>query len=141
MTSTHESTAARDTRTGVAGGLFRASVALHTVVAFGQPVFAGVFLTGDIDGLELHARGADVVFALGLAQAVAGVVLSVRTRWWWPASASLLLVVAESVQYMAGMDGALWLHLPLGVAVIAALVVLFAVVWTRPLPGRVRSDG
>jgi hypothetical protein len=146
MTSTDEAPSAAAAReapstgvTGVTGGMFRAAVTLHTVVVFGQPVFAGVYLSGDIGGLGLHALGADAASFLGLAQAVVGVTYSVRQRVWWPALTSLLLVAAESVQYVAGMDGALWLHLPLGVSLISGLAVLFTVAWTRPLRGRGRG--
>ena len=53
------------------------------------------------------------------------------------------MVVAETVQYFAGLDGALWLHVPLGVLTVAGLVVQFIAVW-RPTalqrgPGRPRS--
>lgn len=98
-----------------------------------------MYLSGDIGGLDLHALGADTASFLGLAQAIVGVTYSVRQRVWWPALTSLLLVAAESVQYVAGMDGALWLHLPLGVSLIAGLAVLFTVAWTRPLRGRGRG--
>ena len=37
------------------------------------------------------------------------------------------------MQYFAGLDGALWLHIPLGVMTVAALVVLFIAVWRQPL--------
>lgn len=121
-------------RTGVAGRLFRAVVSAHTIAAFGQPVFAGVYLSGAIGGLEWHARGADLVFSLGLLQTAAGIAASVRMRRLWPGAVSLLVVVAETVQYMAGLAGALWLHLPLGVTIIAALTVLFVAAWARPLP-------
>ncbi|MFF9454110.1 hypothetical protein [Streptomyces flaveolus] len=106
----------------------------HTVAAFGQPVFAGVYLTGEIGGLDWHARGADTVFSLGLVQAAVGVAVRARTRRWWPVAVSLLIVAAETGQYLAGMSGLLWVHLPLGVMTIAALAVLTAAVWVRPLP-------
>jgi hypothetical protein len=57
----------------------------------------------------------------------------VRLRRAGPFLATLALVAAETVQYFAGMDGALWLHLPLGVLTIAGLVVLAIAVWRRPL--------
>ncbi|MEV8553799.1 hypothetical protein AB0L04_28780 [Streptomyces glaucescens] len=106
----------------------------HTVAAFGQPVFAGVYLSGAVGGLHWHARGADLVFSLGLLQTVAGTAASVRMRRVWPVTVSLLVVAAETVQYMAGLSGALWLHLPLGAAIIASLAVLFVAAWIRPLP-------
>ena len=44
-----------------AGWVLRALISAHTVAIFGQPVFAGVYLSGDYEGLRLHATGADVV--------------------------------------------------------------------------------
>jgi hypothetical protein len=49
------------------------------------------------------------------------------------------LVAAETVQYVAGLRGALWLHIPLGVVIVAALAVQFIAVWRRPVPGRPRA--
>ncbi|MQY36997.1 hypothetical protein SRB17_49990 [Streptomyces sp. RB17] len=113
--------------------MLRAVVSVHTVAIFGQPVFAGVYLSGDYDALRWHATGADVVTSLGGVQLIAAVVVWVRLRRAWPFVATLALVAAETVQYFAGMDGALWLHLPLGVLTIVALAVLFIAVWRQPL--------
>lgn len=110
--------------------VFRATATVHVVVAFGQPVFAGVFLTGNIGGLSWHATGADVVFSLGVAQVVVAAVASRRMRRWWPVVGSVLILGAETGQYFAGLSGLLWLHLPLGVAIIASLAVQFVVVWS-----------
>lgn len=120
--------------TGVSGWLLRTMVTMHTVAAFGQPVFAGVYLSGEIAGLSRHTDGANVAFSLGLVQTVVAVVVVVRMRHWWPAVVSAAILAAEWVQYTAGMSGTLWLHIPLGVAIIAALAVLFVAVWTRPFP-------
>ncbi|MEU0029789.1 hypothetical protein [Streptomyces sp. NPDC006335] len=120
--------------TGLAGRVFRAAVTVHAVAAFGQPVFAGVYLTGEIDGLDWHRRGADIVFCLGLAQAAAGTAAWARMRRLWPAAVSVLILAAETGQYMAGLSGLLWVHLPLGVMIIATLAVLTGAVWVRPLP-------
>ncbi|MFP3964951.1 hypothetical protein SMC26_21735 [Actinomadura fulvescens] len=106
---------------------------------FGQPVFAGVFMSGDYDGLRLHEAGANVTTSLGYVQLIVAIVVWVRLRRVWPFVGTSALVAAETVQYFAGMEGALWLHFPLGVATIAALVVQFTDVWRRPLgrrPGR-----
>lgn len=111
----------------------------HAVAAFGQPVFAGVYLTGAIGGLSWHARGADVVFSLAIAQLAAAAAVWPRTGTRWPLWVSLAVLAGESVQYAAGLRGLLWLHLPLGVAIIAALTVLVTAVWRRPLPDRERG--
>ena len=114
----------------------RAVISAHLIAIVGQPVFAGVYLSGDFDGLRWHAVGADVVTSLGGLQAIAAAAVWIRRRRGGLFAASLAVVAAETVQYFAGLDGALWLHLPLGVLTIAGLTVLFVVVWRRP-PGPV----
>ncbi|GAB3923693.1 hypothetical protein GCM10029976_014280 [Kribbella albertanoniae] len=126
-------------QTTLAGWVLRAFVSAHTVAIFGQPVFAGVYLSGDYDGLSLHATGADVVTSLGYLQLIAAGVAWARLRQAWLFLTTLALVTAETVQYFAGRDGALWLHLPLGVATIAGVVVQFVAVWRRPI-ARLEDD-
>jgi hypothetical protein len=111
----------------------RAIISAHLIAIAGQPVFAGVYLSGDFDALRWHAAGANVVTSIGYLQLIAAIVVWVRSRQAWPFLATLALVAAETVQYLAGMDGALWLHLPLGVLTVAGLVVQFIAVWSRPL--------
>ncbi|MFF4922625.1 hypothetical protein ACFY4B_18760 [Kitasatospora sp. NPDC001261] len=123
-------------RTGPAGRTLRAVAAVHTAAAFGQPVFAGVYLSGDYDALGWHTVGANAVTALGYLQLVAALVVWIRLRRSWPAAATLAAVAAETAQYVAGTEGALWLHLPLGVATIAGLAVLTIALWRTPLPPR-----
>lgn len=123
-------------RTRPIGWVLRAVTSAHLVALAGQPVFAGVYLSGDYDALRWHATGADLVTSLGYVQLVVAVVAWLRLRRIWPFEATLALVVAETVQYFAGTAGALWLHLPLGVATVAGLVLLFVAVWRRPLDRR-----
>ncbi|GGS98308.1 hypothetical protein ACFFV7_21095 [Nonomuraea spiralis] len=127
-------------RTGPAGWTLRALVSTHMVAIAGQPVFAGVYLTGDYDSLRWHAVGADVVTSLGYLQLIAAIVVWVRLREFWPTVATAAVVAAETVQYFAGLDGALWLHIPLGVMTVAALTVQFITVWRRPFPRREDRD-
>lgn len=100
---------------------------------FGQPVFAGIYLSGDFNGLRWHEVGANLVTSLGYLQLIAAIVVWLRRRQSWPCLTTLALVAAETVQYFAGMDGALWLHLPLGVLTIVGLSVQFIAVWIRPI--------
>jgi len=122
-------------RTGKTSWALRVTAAVHLVAIAGQPVFAGVYLSGDYDGLRLHAAGADVVTSLGYLQLVVAlaVVVRVRLRLAWPLLATAAVAAAETVQYFAGLDGALWLHLPLGVLTVAGLVTLVVALWRRPL--------
>ncbi|WP_214414270.1 hypothetical protein [Sphaerisporangium fuscum] len=120
-------------RTTPTGWTLRAFVSAHAVAIAGQPVFAGVYLTGDYVGLSLHTAGADIVTSIGYLQAIVAIVVWVRLRLVWPFLITLAVVAAETVQYFAGLDGALWLHLPLGVMTIVAVVMQFIDVWRRPL--------
>ncbi|WP_086850529.1 hypothetical protein [Amycolatopsis kentuckyensis] len=120
-------------RTGKSNWTLRVAAGAHLVAIAGQPVFAGVYLSGDYDGLRLHAAGADVVTSLGYLQLIVAIVVWVRLRRAWPFLATAAVAAAETVQYFAGLDGALWLHLPLGVLTVAGLVTLVVALWRRPL--------
>lgn len=129
-------------RTDASGWVLRAVATLHLVAGFAQPVFAGVYLSGDFDGLTWHAFGADLVSYLGIAQVGAAVAVWVRVGRAWPFWASVVLTAGATAQYFAGIGGALWLHFPLGVALVAGISAAFVGVWLRPLPRRrrVRAD-
>ncbi|MFB9685084.1 hypothetical protein [Amycolatopsis plumensis] len=120
-------------RTGKTSWTLRVVAGAHLVAITGQPVFAGVYLSGGYDGLRLHATGADVVTSLGYVQLIVAIVVWVRLRRAWPFLATAAVVAAETVQYFAGLDGALWLHLPLGVLTVAGLAALVVALWRRPL--------
>ena len=120
-------------RMSPAGRVLRGIVSAHMVAVFGQPVFAGIYLSGDFDGLRWHQVGANVVTSLGYLQLIAAIVVWVRLCLAWPCLSTLALVAAETVQYFAGMDGVLWLHLPLGVVTVVGIVVQFIAVWIRPI--------
>jgi hypothetical protein len=127
-------------RTTLSGRVLRAVVSAHTAAVVGQPVFAGVYLSGDYDGLRWHAAGADVVTSIGYLQVIVAIMVWVRLRQVWPFLATMAVAAAETVQYFAGLDGALWLHIPLGVMTVVALVVLFIAVWRQPLLRRPREQ-
>jgi hypothetical protein len=128
-------------RTSLAGWVVRAIISAHMIAIVGQPVFAGVYLSGNFDGLRWHAIGADVVTSLGYLQVITAAAVWVQLRHSGLFLTSLAVVAAETVQYFAGMDGALWLHLPLGVLTIVVLTVQFIVVWRQPLRPVSRPEG
>ncbi|HZE37576.1 MAG TPA: hypothetical protein VE172_02090 [Stackebrandtia sp.] len=91
-----------------------AALVLATVVA--QPVWAGLFLTGDIGMLAAHQQGAN------LATLVLVVDLVLRILWWSPCRGpalgvwlNLALTAALYIQYVLGQDRLLQFHFPLGV--------------------------
>ncbi|MEU3625416.1 hypothetical protein BS329_30920 [Amycolatopsis coloradensis] len=109
----------------------RVLVSAHAVAIIGQPVFAGGYLGGDYDMLWLHRWGADAVSYLAYAQILAALVLWLVRGPRWLFWISLLLAAGETAQYLAGMAGALDLHVPLGVALVTGVVLTTIAVW-RP---------
>ncbi|GAA3244451.1 hypothetical protein GCM10017691_50520 [Pseudonocardia petroleophila] len=110
----------------------------HLVAVLAQPVLAGRFLTGDVDAIAVHGAVGSSLAAAGLVLVVAAsvYVLAGRGRVW-VAPAAVVLLLAEGVQIGAGYTRNLALHVPLGVTVVVASVLLAIWVWT-PSAGRVR---
>lgn len=109
--------------------VLRIFATVHAVVILGQPVFAGRYLIGDYGMLAMHELGANLVSSLALLQ-----LAPAALYWWrggvrWPFLVSLLLAVGETAQYFAGQAGALDLHLPLGVALVAIAFGLVFGLW------------
>lgn len=111
----------------------------HLVAVLAQPVLAGRYLTGDVDAIKAHgligslmALGAMVLIAGALAYVVGG-----RGRLW-VLPVMVLLFLAEGFQIGMGYSRQLHLHVPLGVAIVVAAVLLAAWVWT---PSAARPRG
>jgi hypothetical protein len=123
-------------------GAVRVLITIHALLIFGQPVFAGLYLSGDYDSLALHAAGANYVSYLSYLQVLVTLALWITRGPRWPFVASVLLTAGETAQYFAGLAGALDLHIPLGVALVASATVTTVAVW-RPqeTPARTRRTG
>lgn len=110
--------------------LFRVAVTVETAAALAQAVFAGGFLSGHYDLLELHKTNATVT---GVAAVV--MILVAVLVWrpaggpWWPALVSAGLFGVEALQIVLGYGRTLAVHIPLGVAIITALVLLSVWAW------------
>ncbi len=118
--------------------LLRAVLTAHVIATLTQPVLAGLFLTGDVDAIDVHAAVASLVGSLGLAAAgiaVAYVLAGRGARWVLPVA--VLLVAAEVTQIVLGYQRELQFHVPLGVAIVTASVLLAVWVWS-PAAGRAR---
>ncbi|WNM31037.1 hypothetical protein RKE30_11750 [Streptomyces sp. Li-HN-5-11] len=125
--------------------LFRVLVTGEAVLAAGQAVLAGSFLSGHYGALDLHALNATATGLTAVAQTVAAVLL------WrpgggpaWPAVTSALLFGAEAGQIAMGYGRVLAVHVPLGVALIACTLLMLVRAW-RPVAaasgGAVRAEG
>ncbi|RII18402.1 hypothetical protein DSC45_10825 [Streptomyces sp. YIM 130001] len=118
------------------GAAVRAVVSLHTVAILGQPLFAGLYLGGDYDALGLHRLGADATTYLAGLQLLLTLTLAALGGVRWPLAATTTVVAGETGQYLAGAEGLLALHIPLGVSLVGAAGLLFLTVWWRPLGAR-----
>lgn len=107
-------------------------VMLVAAAYFAQAALAGQFLSGTYTALRLHqvvASSSDVLLFLTV---VAGALLRWRAKGrTWPFLSALGLLVANQVQNLAGANRLVWLHIPLGTAMLAAAVLL-ALICTRP---------
>jgi hypothetical protein len=119
----------------------RITATVQLVLVLVQPVLAGLFLTGDVDAVQVHAAVATALAFVDLVLVgVAFAYTVVRGRLWiLPASLALLVVVG--LQMAAGYSRALQFHIPLGVVIVTVSVLLAIWAWTpaaaRPR-GRVR---
>jgi hypothetical protein len=107
----------------------RLVAATHAIAICLQPVLAGVYLNGSGGALRIHEP-------IGLAVATIALIQLLAATIWWRSGGrfaaplvSLLVLIGESVQIGMGYSRALALHLPLGIALVGA-VVAFAF-WTR----------
>ncbi|TCC10637.1 hypothetical protein [Kribbella soli] len=104
--------------------VLRATAGVHALAICLQPVVAGVYLNGSPAGLRMHEPIGLALAFLGLGQ------LLLATAWWrttggrWTApAASLLILAGEVVQIAMGYSRQMAIHVPLGIALVAATVV------------------
>jgi hypothetical protein len=120
-------------------GLLRALVIGTAVLIFAQPVTAGLFVTGDVGMLDLHALGHVLILFVLLAQIVAAVLVWRPGRGpAWPIWASVGLLVLTEIQAGFGFVRMLDLHFPGGVLLLGLAVAMVIGVWSPRL--RVRRS-
>jgi hypothetical protein len=117
----------------------RAVITVHALAVLAQPVLAGLFLTGDVDAIGVHGLIGSLLALVGMV--VIGValayVLGGRGRLWvLPVAVALFL--ADGFQIGAGYTRQLELHIPLGVAIVVASVLLATWAWS-PSAARPRT--
>ena len=111
----------------------------HLVAVLAQPVLAGLFLTGDVDAIEVHGLVGSLLalVAMSLVAGALAYVVGGRGRLW-VLPVTVLLFLVEGFQIGVGHSRALEVHVPLGVAIVVAAVLLAAWVWT---PSAARPRG
>lgn len=105
--------------------IFRALAWMVGILYLGQAVLAGQFLSGSYPALHLHQVGATTSDVVLFSAVVVGALLRWQTKGrGWPFWTSLGLLAANQVQNGAGASRMISLHVPLGVAMLAAAVVV-----------------
>jgi len=107
---------------------------IETVLIFDQAIYAGRFLSGDFPSLHVHRENATYTGLVLLVELVTAIVL----RWpgrgpIWPIFFTLGMFGLIALQIIAGFARLLAIHVPLGVALIVATVLMLVWVW-RPKP-------
>lgn len=119
-------------------GALRIVLAVHALLVAVQPIAAGEMLEASEGARAVHQGVAGVLLLVAAAQ----IGVAILARWpgglpVWPIPASVTLLVAETTQLVIGYAGELALHLPLGVAIVASVLVMLG--WSlrrRPAAAR-----
>lgn len=110
----------------------RVVAALHAVVLIFQPLFAGLYLDGDLDAIGTHGTNAHIVQVVCLVQVVAaGLYAWPGGGRLWPLAASAVLWFAEGTQIGMGYGRVLFAHVLLGASLVAAQVLFTVWVWRK----------
>lgn len=108
-------------------------VTFAAISMFAQAALAGGLLAGHFDMLALHRDNSTVSVLIVTAMTVAGVLLYRPGRGpSWPMWISLVCLVVSVGQALLGYTRTLSLHVPFGVLITAALLLLLVWAW-RPM--------
>jgi hypothetical protein len=110
--------------------LLRAVVTLFLLAVLAQPVLAGLYLSGEFDALAVHAGIAGVVILLAMVLVGAALLFStIGGGRFWPLPVAVVTFLAAGFQTGFGYARQLGLHIPLGVVIVTAAVLLAIAVW------------
>lgn len=111
--------------------LLRVSATLFLLMVLCQPILAGIFLTGDVDAIAVHATiGSTLALvAMLLIGVTLAYVLGGRGRLW-VLPVMVVLFLAVGLQIGFGFTRQLAFHIPLGVAIVVSAVLLAAWAWS-----------
>ncbi|MEV5872925.1 hypothetical protein AB0L75_01625 [Streptomyces sp. NPDC052101] len=111
--------------------LLRAASLLFVFDTLLQAALAGLFITGDVRFLDLHAANAQLLASVSLVEAVAALLVWRSTRGpAWPFALAVALVVLVGAQMGLGAARMLGGHVPLALGVFGVGVALCCWAWT-----------
>jgi hypothetical protein len=118
--------------------LLRSALTLYLLGVLAQPVLAGMFLTGSVDAITAHGiigTGLEAMTMVVIAATIVYVIGGHGRLWILPVTVVLFFVVG--LQIGMGYARQLQIHIPLGVAIVTASVMLTVWVWS-PSAARAR---
>ena len=110
--------------------VLRVTATVHLVLVLAQPVLAGLFLTGNVDAINVHAGVVGVLAVNARGGGAAAIAYVVRRGRLWVLPVLVVQFLAIGVQMALGFTRALGGHVPLGVAIVTVSVLLAVWVWT-----------
>lgn len=118
--------------------LLRFLITAYLLAVLAQPVLAGLFLTGDVDAITVHGAIGSALAATGLVLIAATLIYVVRRGRLWVLPVAVVLFLTTGLQVGMGYARVLAVHVPLGVALVTAVVLLTIWVWS---PSAARPRG
>lgn len=105
---------------------------MHLTDAIAQPVLAGRFLTRDVDALATHSSIGGSLAFVDLILIATSLPYAWVARWdrVWILPLAVAMFAAVIVQISTGHSRRLAMHIPLGVAIVTAAVLLAIWVWS-----------
>ncbi len=120
--------------------VLRVVATVHLVMVLAQPVLAGLFLTGNVDAITVHGTVGSVLGAVSLVLIGATLLYVLRRGRLWVLPVIVALFLAVGFQIGLGYARSLGAHIPLGVAIVTASVLVVGWVWS-PSAARPRGGG
>ncbi|MFI7677405.1 hypothetical protein [Actinophytocola sp. NPDC049390] len=130
--------AGTDRRPRLSLWLLRVVATVHLVMVLAQPVLAGMFLTGNVDAITMHGLIGSVLAAVSLALIGTTLLYVLRRGRLWVLPVMVALFLAVGFQIGLGHSRSLGAHIPLGVAIVTASVLIAVWVWS---PSAARPRG
>lgn len=124
---------------GWAAWTLRILVLLTAIFVLLQPVFAGMFLAGEVGMRDMHAAGHFFIVVIVFFQIIAAVLVWRPGRGpAWPIWASIAYLLYVEAQASFGFIRMLSLHIPLGVLALGLALLMLVGTWSPRL--RVRRS-
>jgi len=108
-----------------------ATLTLHALVAFAQPVLIGAYLDGRFDLVTVHGVNGSLLMGCAFLAALTAVVYWALGGRGWPALAIAGVWGAEFVQLVLGYTRVLSVHVVLGVLIVGSALALAGWSWSR----------